>query len=176
MTTYLISIFPNNQWGADWKKRRFYNDGKYQLYHGLDQLNAFLNTELDLNSNEFLEIVKFKIKELIEHSIYKSAYEEKLSLLDDRQFNFVIVDDVGDHGNPVYKKDIELINCNEFAHIDEVVDIHNIDGLEQMNRLYICPKGLSQTTFINHNFPNKTRDIKIPIWTQKFINSRKEII
>lgn len=122
MTTYLISISSNDQWGADWGKRRFYNNGKYQIYNGLDQLNSLFNTELDLNSNEFLEIIKSKIKELIENSVYKSAYEKKLSLLDDKQFNYVIVSDVGQHGTPVYKKGIELVNCDEFAHIDEVLN------------------------------------------------------
>ncbi len=160
MTTYLISISPNDQWGADWGKRRFYNNGKYQIYNGLDQLNALFNTELDLNSNEFLEIVKSKIKELIENSVYKSEYKKKLSLLDNNQINFLIVSNVGPHGTSNYPDKIELKSCDEFAHIDEVLNI-NDESPKQMNRLYICPKGLSQTTFINHNFPNKLREIDI---------------
>lgn len=161
MTTYLISISADNQCGAEWEKRRFYDKEKHKLYQGLDQLNVLFETKLALNSEEFLETVKSEIKKLIENSVYKSAYKQKLKLLDDDNFNFVIVSDVGPHGTPVYKKGIELINCDEFAHIDEINNIASIDGLVKMNRLYICDKNITATTFINHNFPSKTREIRI---------------
>lgn len=163
MTHYLISIASDNQWGAEWGKRRFYDDNTemYKQYQGLDQLNAVLDTKLDLNSKEFLEIVKSEIKKIIKKSPYKSMYAKKLSLLDDRQFNFVIVDNVMPHGTSVYKKGIELVNCDEFAHIDEINNVATIDDLVKMNRLYICDKNITTAIFINHNFPNKTREIHI---------------
>lgn len=162
MKTYLISISADNQWGAEWGKRRFLdNDGVYKLYKGLDQLNALLESELDLNSNEFLKAVKSEIKKLIKISVCKSAYKEKLKLLNDANFKFVIVNNVGSHGTSVYQKGIELVNCNEFAHVDEINTPEDIDGLNQMNRLYMCPKELSKSTFINYNFPSKKREIDL---------------
>lgn len=157
MTTYLISISSGNQWGADWGKRKTPNN---QPYQGYDQLNMLFDTELPLKSVKFLDDVKSEIKKLIENSVYKSAYKEKLDLLDNEDFKFVIVDNVGPHGWSCYKKGIELVNCDEFAHIDEVLNI-NDESPKQMNRLYICPKGLSQTTFINHNFPIEAREIDL---------------
>lgn len=161
MTTYLISISSDNQWGADWGKRRIFDKGGYQPYQGYDQLNTLFDTELSLSSKEFLVDVKLKIKDLIENSVYKSAYKEKHDLLDKEDFKFVIVDNVGPHGWSCYKKGIELVNCDEFAHIDEIADVVNIDLLKQMNRLYICSKDLKKTTFINHNFPQQMREISI---------------
>lgn len=164
MANYLISIASDNQSGAEWGKRRFYDDNSaiYKLYQGLDQLNALFDSELDLNSKEFLDAVKSEIKKLVENSAYKSAYKEKLALLDDRQFKFVIVDDVKQHGTSVYKKGIELVNCDEFAHIDEINTTASIDGLVKMNRLYICDKNITTAIFINHNFPTDLREISIP--------------
>jgi hypothetical protein len=160
MAQYLISISPDGQWGADWEKRRCTNGSEYKPYQGFDQLNALFNITFNLNSNEFLEIVKSKIKELIISSDYRFVYEEKLKLLDGEN-NFVVVDDVGPHGTKSYKKSIELINCDEFAHIDEINDCNTIDDIKAMHRLYMCPKGLSESTFINHNFPTKQRTINI---------------
>ena len=163
MTTYLISISPNGQWGAEWDKRRFPADGEgpYRLYQGYDQLNAFFRTGAPLNSHEFIDGIKFKIKELINGSVYKSAYAEKLKLLDDADYKFVVIDNVGPHGDTVYTESIVLINCKEFAHIDAITDCDRIDGLQQMNRLYICPKELEKTVFINYNFPDQMRKIDL---------------
>ena len=56
---------------------------------------------------------------------------------------------------------LKLVNCNEFAHVDEINTPEDIDGLNQMNRLYMCPKELSKSTFINYNFPSKKREIDL---------------
>lgn len=158
MTTYLISVSSDNQWGADWGKRKTPNN---QPYQGYDQLNMLFDTELPLKSVKFLDDVKSEIKKLIENSVYKSAYKEKLDLLNNEDFKFVIVDNVGPHGWSCYKKGIELVNCDEFAHIDEIPSRSDMDTIKQMNRLYIFPKDLKKTTFINHNFPIEAREIDL---------------
>jgi len=161
MTKYLISISPDTQWGADWNKRKCEINGSFHLYNGYDQLNDIIEINRKLVSPEFVDFVKSRIKDLIEKSHYKKNYTKKLELLSDKNYKSVIIDNVGEHGTFVCPKSIELSNCNEFAHVDEIADCEKIDELNQMNRLYICSKKLTKTTFINHNFPEDARTIDL---------------